>query len=281
MATEPVSQAYVSRHFGLGTQVQDAQGIAYELSFPGGGSSIRRESWRTPHYVLGSLAIDLTAGYIALNGQNRAMGVMFANDVNDRIIVAGNGTDDGGRRGMLEIHGVSRRDCLVVARDSHARDSSGTRIFVSRGALWDNRTQAGDWLFSRAGGGYVAIRAASGGWMETAVADGTMLDLVDMWAPVVIQTGTSDDYATLAAFQEAVMDNAFSYTGGKLSYTSEAGNAFEVWSHSTTQPRVDGQDVELNPPLTYDSPYLQGTHGEDTVTLEFPGMKSLTLDFTN
>lgn len=279
MATEPVSQAYVSRHFGLGTQVQDPQGIAYMLSFPNGNASIRRESWRTPYYVLGGFTIDLSASYTALNGQNRAMGVMFANDVNDRIIVAGNGTDDGGRRGMAEIYGVSRKDCLIVARDSHASQSSGTRIFVSKGALWDNRMQSGDWVFTRAGGGYAAIRVASGGWTETAVTDGTMLDLGDMWAPVVIQTGTSDDYASLAAFQQAVSDNAFTYSAGKLGYTSEAGNAFELSSHSATQPKVDGQNVELNPALTYDSPYIQGVHGQDTVTLAFPAMTSVTLDF--
>ena len=139
--------------------------------------------------------------------------------------------------------------------------------------------QSDGWLFVRAGAGYAAIRAASGGWTETAVTDGTMLDLADMWAPVVVQTGTVDDYPTFEAFQAAVLDNAFTYAAGKLSYTSEAGNTFEVWSHSATQPKVDGADIELNPALTYDSPFIHGVHGEDTVTLQFPGMTSLVLDF--
>ena len=114
---------------------------------------------------------------------------------------------------------------------------------------------------------------------ETPIPEGTMLDLGDMWSPIVIQTGQADDYASFAAFQQAVMDNAFSYAAGTLGYTSEAGHQFEVFSHSSTQPRVDGADVELNPALAYDSPYLHGVHGEDTVTLTFPGMADRVLDF--
>jgi hypothetical protein len=279
MALEPAAHAYVARHFGLGTQVTDAQGIAYTMSFPNGNASIRRQSWHTSDYVLGSVSLDLTASYTALDNQNRAMGVMFASNVNDRIIVAGNGTDDDGRRGNAEIHGVSGKDCLLVARDTHATNSSGTRIFVSKGALWDNRVQAGGWLFTHAGGAYVGVRVANGNWSETSMADGTMLDLSDMWSPIVIQTGVAGDYASFAAFQSSVMDNMFVFGAGRLSYRSEAGNTFEIWSQSANLPRVDGHPVELNPALTYDSPYLRGVHGENQVTLMYPGMMNQVLDF--
>jgi hypothetical protein len=261
-------------------QVQDPQGIAYKMTFPNGGASIRREGWRTPAYAMGTFGIDLSLSYTALNGQDRAMGVMFASDVNHRIMIAGNGTDQNGRRGMAEIHGVSGKDCLVVARDTHATQSSGTRIFVSSGQPWDNRVQVGGWLFTLAGSGYAAIRVATGNWTETAVTGGTMLDLSDMWAPIAIQTGSVEDYASFGDFQQSVMDNAWEYANGRLSYTSEAGNTFEVWSQSTNTPKLDGAPLELNPTLTYDSAYLHGVHGEDAITLRFPGMQDEVLDFS-
>jgi hypothetical protein len=279
MALHPRPQSYVSRHFGLGSQLSDAQGIAYLMTFPGGNASIRRDSWRTPSYVMGTFGVDASLSYTALNGQDRAMGVMFASGINHRIIVAGLGTDDGGRRGLWEIYGVSRKNCLVVARDVHASESSGTRIFISSGEPWDNRVQVGDWLFTQAGAAYAAIRIATGGYSATTVTDGTMLDLADMWAPIVIQTGLAQDYVDFSAFQKSVTANAWDFSNGRLTYHSEAGNDFTVWRQSTLTPQVDGAPSELNPTLTYDSAYMRGVHGEDTVTLSFPGMTPVTLNF--
>jgi hypothetical protein len=73
--------------------------------------------------------------------------------------------------------------------------------------------------------------------------------------------------------------NAFDFGSGRLSYRSEAGNDFEIWRQSTNLPKVDAHVVELNPALTYDSPYLHGVHGEDQVSLRYPGMPSQILDF--
>jgi len=44
---------------------------------------------------------------------------------------------------------------------------------------------------------------------------------------------------------------------------------------------LNGRAIDLNPALTYDSPYLQGTQGQDTISLQVPGMTSLVLDFSH
>jgi hypothetical protein len=76
------------------------------------------------------------------------------------------------------------------------------------------------------------------------------------------------------------MANPWSASNGVLAYQCEAGDTLQVHAQSTELPALNGAPIDLNPALTYDSPYLQGTHGQDTVTLRFPGMPTLVLDFS-
>lgn len=278
MTRQTAPRAYVSRRFGQGVQISDPLGIAYDVRFPDGKSSVRRASWWTPSYVMGTISFDLAKPYIALLNQNRALGVMFAAHVDDRIMIAGRGTDPVGR-GMAEVHGVSAPDAMLVARDPHAALSDGTRIFVSRGALWDGRVQGAAWLFVQTGDAYAAIRVATGSFIATAVPDGQMLDLTDLWSPVAIQLGRAADYPTLAAFRAAVETQPFSFTAGVATYRSLAGTTLAIARRSTAPVQLAGAPAELDPALTYDSPYLRGSHGADTVTLSAPGFTPLVLDF--
>jgi hypothetical protein len=168
---------------------------------------------------------------------------------------------------------------MVVQRDKNANSSgNGTMIFVSQG-LWDSRVETGGWLFLQAGNAYCAIRPAAGGYTAASAAHGFDLELGDLWAPVVVQTGQASEYADFAAFQASVMSNPLSYASGTLNYTSEAGDTFTVYANSRTTPQVNGTTVELNPAKTYDSPYLSMLHGQDTATISYDGYPDLVLDF--
>ena len=289
IATRAEPHKYVSRRFGKGLATTDLGGLAYNVMFDGGTSHIRRDTWWTPDYVMGTLSVDSNQDYIALLNQNRAMGVYFASGVDDRIVIAGRGTDqplvtaDGGtlfRRGYAEIRGISGKDCMVVARDVDATRNNGTRVFVSNGALTQNQETQGGWWFSRTADAFIGIRPATGTWTAFGTVGGTYFDLTDLWSPVVVQTGRSVDYADFAAFRTSVVANTWDYSAGRIRYMSEAGNTFEVWRQSAALPRIDGMPVNLSPTLVYDSPYLSGTHGTDTVQLKFPGMSTLTLTFS-
>jgi len=271
---------YISRRFGQGTTRTDAEGIHYSITFPGGDSSLRRFSYWAPEYVVGTLTVDPAREYVALIDQNRWMGAIFATDPEHRIVVHGRGDIDSGRTGYTEITGITGTACSIVARDPGAESSIGTRIFVSYGAPWTNRVEEGGWLFTRAGDAYAAVRPAAGGWVIHSVADGKMLDMPDMWAPVVLQMGRASDYASFSSFRSSVLANPFDYSGGRLRYESEAGDVYEVWANSDRLPRRNGRVPSLNPAKTYGSPHILSWHGDDTVRLSFPGMTSLVLDFS-
>ncbi|MFC1601640.1 hypothetical protein ACFL34_04755, partial [Candidatus Sumerlaeota bacterium] len=80
-----------SRRFGRGTGWD--KGV-YQVLFDDGlarNSYIRRDTWYTRAYTMSALSLDPGRDYIELVDQSRVMGVTFANDINDRLIVyAGN-----------------------------------------------------------------------------------------------------------------------------------------------------------------------------------------------
>lgn len=276
-ATDPArpNYLYTSRRFGrAGSVVGDDNFIAFDS----GNSNLRRDTWVTPDYTMGTLTFDMNRAYTQITDQNRAMGVMFASGPNNRVMVFGKGnpTDD---KSYADLNGVTRANCMVVQRDQNANNSgSGTLVFVPQG-MWNARVESGGWLFLQSGNAYCAVRPAGGGYTAATAASGVDLSMGDMWAPVIIQMGQAANYADFAAFQASVIANPLTYSSNTLNYTSEAGDIFTVYANSKTTPRVNGTTLALNPTRTYNSPYLQMVHGTDVATVSYPGYDDLLLNF--
>jgi|GEM_PF-1740913 len=486
-----------SRKFGKGVVVDNVSDVSWDSDFR---SHIRRDVYWHNDYVIGAISLKTDSNaYIQLIDQNRAMGVMFAADIDDRIIFHGKGTDQDGRTGYAEITGVCRTNCFVGARDRIANQSDGTLIFLSDGELVRNKVDDTGWIFTKtgpysaegrkfvadengddptrnhelldgnnatgwtntepviAGNGqsgncldfdgsddvafgtkgwqsygsvtadfyfkadttgtstryligspstwevtvvgnnltftiwtdstpstraltysnafvagtwyhvvasitangsssimsltvngvnaagspstgikmrtasgdltlgnkpsysrffngkidtvrisipsqsnkriaawdmeslyrrdvFVGIKIANGGYEYNDVVRGRMIELDapnnDMWSPVVIQVGSASDYANFDEFKTSVKANTCTYSDGKLTYVSEAGDTIEYWSRSGNLPKINGESVNLNPAKSYSSPYLDMDHGSDTARIMCPGETTLlTLDF--
>ena len=279
-ATDPARPnfLYSSRRFGRGGNWDGNRD--YTVVFDNGDSNLRRDTWVTPDYTMGTFTVDMNKNYIALLDQNRTMGVMFASGVNDRIMVFGKGGSADLNKSFADLSGVTRADCMVVQRDKNAyEDGDATRVFLSTSA-WTNGVENGGWFFTQLDNAYCAIKPAGGGYTAASASNGYELELDDQWAPVIIQTGQAENYADFAAFQASVMGNTLTYDASKtLNYTSEAGDAFTVYGNTKTTPKVNGVTVDLNPTKVYDSPYLSMTHGEDVATVSYEGYPDLALDF--
>ncbi len=266
---------YTSRRFGLsGGTLGDDNFIAFDS----GNSFIRRDTWVTPDYTMGSMTFDMNRDYVQIIDQNRAMGVMFSSGVNDRVMVFGKGaaSDD---KSYADLNGITRANCMIVQRDQNAnRSGNGTLVFVAQ-KLWNTRVETGGWLFIRSGNAYCALRPADGTYSAGAAAHGIDLAMSNIWAPVIIQMGQVANYTDSAAFQSSVIANTLTFTSNTLNYTSEAGDVFTVYANSKTTPLVNGSTVNLNPPKAYDSPYLSMVHGSALATVSYPGFADLLLNF--
>jgi hypothetical protein len=282
--------AYVSRRPGRQVSLTGTttDTMMYQVGFDASdNSNLRRYTFNTSDYVLGALKLDPSVVYTDLNNQNRWMGVVFANDPSSRIVVLGRGTHgqkpdgsvpDSELSGYSEILGDAGPGVMVVARDPKARESSGTRVFVSYD-LWDNRVIEGEWLFTHSGDAYAGIRIANDTYVAHSVPLGKMLDLVDQWSPVVIQLGQASQYVSFSAFRDSVKSNTYSYLAGEVTYVSENGDTYRIRRNSFVLPSVNGGG-SLDPAKTYSSPYILGYHGENVVTLSYANRTPLVLDFT-
>lgn len=276
-ATDPArpNYLYTSRRFGRAGAVN---GYDNKIIFDSGNSNLRRDTWVTPDYTMGTLTFDMNRQYTQISDQNRAMGVMFASGPNNRVMVFGKGADIDDKS-YADLSGVTRANCMVVQRDQNANASgSGTLAFVPQN-LWDARVETSGWLFLQSGNAYCALRPAGGTYSAVAAANGVDLSMSNIWAPVIIQMGQAANYADFAAFRASVIANALTFASNTLNYTSEAGDTFTFYANSKTTPRVNGTTVNLNPVKTYDSPYLSMIHGTDLATVSYPGYEDLLLNF--
>lgn len=259
-----------------------------------GDGHFRRDVFYTPDYTLSTMTLDPSRKYNNTGDLAQVMGATFAADVNARIVVTSTGY-----YAKRAISGITGTAVSIIARDPNAQPgrgrfmSEGTRVFIRKGPLWDNRVEdASGCFFTRAGDAYAAIRMPNGYTATTRTyiwpgrkleeaeeKNGHFLELKDMWAPIVIQMGRAADYKSFDDFQTAVKANRFEYTEGKLTYVSAAKDTYEYWSKGTQPPRINGTEVNLNPAKTYDSPYLSMMHGSSTAVITYPGHQELVLDF--
>jgi hypothetical protein len=66
----------------------------------------------------------------------------------------------------------------------------------------------------------------------------------------------------------------------KLTYVSEADDEYSYWSKGAQLPQLNGVTVNLNPPKTYDTPYLSMEHGSTVATIRYRGHEDRVLDFS-
>jgi hypothetical protein len=306
--------AYVSRRPGL---LVNLIGDVYHVGFEAGGTSQqRRFTFNTPDYVFGALkSVPRSLGSAGYqNSGNRWMGVTFATAADAVVAMFGNGTGGGLGRGYAEIVGDAKHNAMVITKDPSATANIGTRVFVSQ-SVWNNgMIVQGGWHFLRSGDGYAAFRIANQGIsaFNTVLSDstpkGVLLELEDQWSPVAFQmerastynpsicslpatTPAECDAARYAAFRSAVLANpanfAYDSANKRLTYTSLAGDTYVIYSGqgytgnltAYPLPTVNG-DASVSPAKTYDSPYISGIHGQDTVTLTYGAHTPLVLDFT-
>ncbi len=309
-STKPPFQ-YTSRRFGMLGDAGNlytfdtnlgADGTGYKVAFDSeGGSQFIRQSSTSREVTFGALAFDeIHYTYNNIVEQNRAMGALFGDG--ERAIVVGKGSNcdvgmdaaspAGCRTGYNEVYGVAGPDALLVARPKTTlnmpSDSTGTRVFLTTG-LYASKTASADgaWLFFRTGedagiGAYLAIRVARGTLDPVQVPGGWALDFSDLDAPVILQFGRASD-GTFAEFQASAEGRPYAFASGTLSYTSIGGTSFTFPAYgegAAGLPQMNGAPVNLDPPLTYDSPYMRGAHGENQVTLSYPGYPDVVLDFS-
>lgn len=187
------------------------------------------------------------------------------------------------------------------------------------GEAWDRRIERDGWVFVQSGNAYAAVRPVvwdadyerpllstgvgsqinfnkpfdsptvrllqdSYSWNE----EGTIMQLRDRFAPVIIEASDTAHQPSLEAFIDEVLDNRLELHKTVVPgyhimvYVGAGGEAREI-VFNTGAPEIPtrgGQRVDYSRPMTWDSPFLSSEYLSGVVTLRF-GDDQMIIDFTD
>lgn len=213
--------------------------------------------------------------------------------------------------------GSGGQACMVVGRDPRAQISDETWVFISHD-IWLTRIYDGKWIFLSAGDAYTALFIPCEQYETSAVPlefpsvklvseqkakeDRIMLRGIvlrlqgdNAWTPVLIQMGQAMNYKSYSDFQQSILANPVSYNDDVLIYTAEDKSDFYFWNRKKSYRapeillgylKIGPPDQwpapwvhSLNPAKSYSIPYILGLHGQELITISFPGFDKLELQF--
>ena len=273
---------YVSSRPGRGNHTTEP--LWYHVRFP---SSIRRCSYVTPGFVLGTFTLDETESYTMLVTQNHWMGLVAGDALDSRIVVT---TDAPGKadKNHNDLQAVQRGGTAVFRQNSNIMFKGYLKAFVS--PTFTLRDDPSGWLFAENSDStvYVAMFATDaddvGG--RYAVTDATVSDAPGKWVRFVVkrtllimEAALAGDYASFDAFRADMIDNACRWVSAdELEYRGR--HATLTCYRDSRLPRVNGSPVSLNPRRTYDSPFLSDGASPGLVTITGIDGKTIVLDFS-
>ena len=250
----------------------------------------------TPDYVMGSLIIDptlplvashtylqgkdLEEGYPNLNSQNRYHGIVFASDINARVVPQCEGL--GNRKTYGQQQAVQHKNVMLVQRHKRSKSTGDMRLFFSKGMKARMVEQAG-WLILKEGNAWLGVKGFSQKTSNESCDyhwdDDYWLRMNDGDAPVALITGRSSQFQDIKSFAAYL--------------TSISGNLKEKWFtlssnetkralslHLTMEalPKVNGNPIDLRPTTVFNSPFMHSEHGSGVVTIS-KGKRKLILNF--
>ena len=257
-------------------------------------SRFLKYSWVTPDYILGTQMDHPDAVYNHLSPAGRWQGLVTARP-SVRIVFTAGPLEDAKRQGAdmeLLMAGVQHRAVLITQQARRwsqihpdwypAQPSRYEKpLEIYTGNSWAAVEEKDGWVFLRDGNTYAAIRVVREGegcgyrWNEGR----TALRLDDKFSPVILEAGRRSRFATLAAFEKAVLANPVEIKKTVVpgffivSYRELVFNAA-----NNDVPTIGGRYVEYSPVKVFDSPFLESRYGSGVVEVR-KGREKLTLDF--
>ena len=270
-------------------------------------SALVNYTYRTPHYLLGStlqnpaLTTDdpktgaPTLKYAGISRQNRACGMLFDDPAGNEICavspVIGHG---GGGRPQHSFWSVQHENVLILQRIAPlGRNTLGSyntdAVSIGFEGKALNKVEEGGWIFASNGRAFVGVKFLDGGyvWDEKRVlASPANFNKATDKSRLLFHVGDIASHGSFDKFQAGVRADRLSVTPDKVDYQfGPAAHTLEVTLYDAkaldrfSLPLINGKPVDLRPPKTYQSPYLNGNFGSDKISVSVGPIRR-TLDFS-
>ena len=285
---------HVSRRFAAGYHYVEYNIPVYYFNFP---QDIRRHTYGTDKYVLGSFLIDEDGGtskYVMLNTQNQWMGMVCrANPTYSRVYFQTRYPDDASTSNHRDLNAMQYHNAMLVKRQITAANYD-LFCFMSndfRANRVDPSASTNYWIFSRNSDSsvYVAMKAVdatSTGFYNIDVStvpgygDPMLVKFDDNTTICAFQVAKASSYADFAAFQTAVKNLTFRANGAnEVEFVTLEGYNLKMYRDGT-DPKLDNVTYGLNISRTYSGGYLwNDTNGDVSINVKDPTGNELLLDF--
>jgi pectinesterase len=251
----------------------------------------------TPDYVMGSLMIDptlprvsshlyqegqdLLEGYPALTSQNRYHGIVFASDVNARVVPQCEGLANGKTYG--EQQAVQHENVLLVQRHAKAKTTGDMRVIWGGKGMKTRIVERSGWEILREGNAWLGVkgfsRTKSNASCGSSWDNDVILRMNDGKAPVALIAGRSEDHADIEAFASYLGTFSGEPKDGWFELSGDRDEKLTLSLHLSSEgiPRVNGTSINLAPKKLFDSPFIESKHGSGIVNIR-KGQRTLTID---
>ena len=286
---------YVSARPGRGYHLRTPRGLWYTIEFP---SHLRRTTYATPDFVLGSMTFDERKRYTILTQQNQVFGLTTAAEAGSRmLILTGGGQNPTRGYGYRELQAVQSRHAMLVRKQLAAIEDAPLRVYFSKDFTVD--AHADGRIFARNGDDrvYVSVLAT---WLrgmanplvpepqpvqitltDAPETGGTFLDFDRNSTFLAIEVASAGDYPSFETFQQDMSDNPAFWDNNNDEFHYHPSRGASALSLAVTNqlPRIDGAPVDLEPSPTYQSPWLFSDEEREIVTIRGIGTGEVELPF--
>jgi len=251
----------------------------------------------TPDYVMGSLIIDprlprvpshtylkgenLKEGYPALTAQNRYHAIVFASDINARVVPQCEGLNN--RKTYGQQQAAQHKNVLLVQRHSKAGQTGEMRILFGGKGMKQRLVERNGWMILKEGNAWLGVK----GFSRTAENEScgskwdndVFLRMNDGNAPGALIAGRSTKFADLAAFAAYLQKFVGELDNEWFTLSNGEKRSLSLHLKSAALPKVNGKPIDLRPRMLFDSPFLHSVHGSGVVTIQ-KGTHSLKINMT-
>jgi pectinesterase len=253
--------------------------------------------YSTPDYVMGSLLIDptlprvsshlylegqdLLEGYPALTSQNRYHGIVFASDVNARVVPQCEGLAN--RKTYGEQQAVQYENVLLVQRHAKAKTTGDMRVIWGGQGMRSRLTEHSGWLILKEGKAWLGVKGFSRNKPNTACGstwdNDVILRMNDGKAPVAFVAGQINDFSDIDLFANYLQGFTGKLQNGRFILTKKSKDFLSLHLESGALPEIYGKPINLNPDMLFDSPFISSKHGSGVVTID-KGHRKLKIDMS-
>jgi len=256
----------------------------YRLKTDAGG--IVCYSYCTPDFIMGSFFIDSlpNTSWVMISSQNRWQGIIFKDHPDMRIYPQVKAFKD--KRTYNPFWSVQYKGAMIV----HKLETclGGTDMCVKFSEI--NRTniiEENGWVFAKTKNAYTAVRPLIWSYSWESDDKKEWIKCEDHLSPVVIQVADKNDYKDFKSFRNAVKACPVTIVkkapmarlkDEKVVYKTLSGDTLTLYTDYRKLPEVNGKPMNLTPPYTFYSPFVQEKWDSGIVTIQ-NGNKKLVLNF--